>query len=112
MSYERIAELFSYDPETGKFITLKQTSYLFPVGQIRPIVMKKETSKSVPQPAIRINGFYRRAPHIAYLLMNKTHVPDGHGLFFKNWDSTDLRWSNMVLADNRCGGKFQLWPSK
>lgn len=106
ISYEDCAALYSYDPHTGEFTTVRQVTHLYPPGEQRPPVMRKMKAKGAPVPCLAVHGAVCRASHIAYLLTMKSLVPEGHGIFHRDRDTTNLKWSNLVCLPNSCGGKI------
>lgn len=104
LTREEILRTVKYDPETGVFSNNIEIPGVCYRGEVRTISMRKANSKSQPQPAIKVNGFYRRATHVAYILMTGQAVPLDHGIFFKDGNRENLCWSNLVLANQSCGG--------
>ena len=104
LTFEQVDELFTYNPDTGEFITKKKTSDLYPVGGVRPFSMAKSKSKARPHACIKVLGNYRRATHLAFLLMTKSRLPDGWGIFLRDDDTTNLKWDNLVPLPTNSGG--------
>lgn len=105
-TWQECAALYSYDPHSGVFIVKRQLSEIYKVGSVRHPIMARSTSKQEPFPCLPIGNEPRKASHVAYLLMIGSLVPAGKAIFHLNGDRMDLRWANMVLAPQSCGGKL------
>jgi hypothetical protein len=96
ITYKECAELYSYIPETGDFITVKEVSYLHKRGMIRkPVLRQSGSSGGAKHACLTIRGKPRRASHIAFLLMQKNNLPEGWGIYFKDGNRENLKWSNL-----------------
>lgn len=101
MTYEEAAERFSYDPETGEFITVMEVTPTYPKGEARAPVFMKPKSTGKAYPCIKINGAYHRATHLAYLLMEKELPEDDMAIYAADGDLANLRWSNLEVVFHR-----------
>ena len=104
MTYEEAFKLFRYNPITGEFITALETSHVHKYKKPRPPVRKRTNKKSRFHACFLINGDYRRATHLAYLLMKKELLPEGMAVFLNDGDPLNLRWTNLIVAPQNCGG--------
>lgn len=104
LTYEEAFKLFRYNPITGEFITALEVSPMHRYKQPRAPILKKPKPKSRPHACFLINGDYRRATHLAYLLMKKELLPDGMAIFLNDGDPLNLRWTNLIVAPQSCGG--------
>ena len=106
MKREELAKTVAYNPDLGVFTNNIEVPGVCSKGQVRMLSKRKDNSKSQPVMAIKINGFFRRATHVAYILMTGDAVPPGMGIFHKDGNKENLKWANLVLAKQSCGGKL------
>ena len=105
LTYEQVAEVISYDPDTGKFRWKERGAHLFP-GQTASLA-EVWNHRFADRPALftkhrkgyrhgRVLGYTVFAHRVAWLLMTGAW-PKGH-VTHSNGDIKDNRWLNLLVS--------------